>query len=51
MSTRQETPTKIFAVEDNYYIFKSDGIRENLPVGVFELKFGQGGPYLNNNQI
>lgn len=46
MST-QGTPTKIYAVEDDYFIFKSDGIRETLPVGVFDLKFSPAGPYLN----
>lgn len=40
------TPTKILVTGNNYNVFKHDGIKNELPLGVYEINFSMTGPYL-----
>ena len=42
-----ETKTKVLIDGTAHFIFKHDGIKDELPNGVYEIRFNQMGPYLD----
>lgn len=44
------TPTKVLVSGERYMIFKHDGIKDELPVGVYQIGFSQTGPFLTKDE-
>lgn len=44
------TPTKVLISGERHMIFKHDGIKDELPTGVYQIEFSPTGPYLNKEQ-